>query len=68
MKSFFLTPENDFWEKTKFFSELKQSAVNDNDYENSNYLHQFLKIRNLGDMNDLYTTQDVILLYEIIGN
>ena len=35
MKSFFLTSEKDFWEKTEFFSDLKQSAVNDDDHENS---------------------------------
>ena len=57
-----------FGKKTKFFSELKQAAVNDNDYENSKYLYQTLKMRNLGDMNDLYNTQDVILLCEIIQN
>ena len=27
MNSFFIKPENTFWEKTEFFSELKQSAV-----------------------------------------
>ena len=54
-----------FGEKTEFFSELKQSAVNDEDYENSKYLYQTLKMRNLGDLNDLYNTQDVILLTEI---
>ena len=48
------------------FSELKQSAVNDEDYESSKYLYQTLKMRNLGDLNDLYNTQDVILLTEII--
>ena len=52
--------------KTEFFSELKRSAVNDEDYENSKYLYQTLKMRNLGDLNDLYNTQDVILLTEII--
>ena len=31
------------------------------------YLYETLKMRNLGDMNDLYNTQDVILLCEIIG-
>ena len=51
--------------KTEFFSDLKQSAVNDVDYENSKYLYQSLKMRNLGDMNDLYNAQDVILLCEI---
>ena len=68
MESFFLIPENEFWEKTEFFTELKQSAVDDNDYENSKYLYQTLKMRNLGDMNDLYNVQDVILLCEIIEN
>ena len=38
MDSFFQTRENKFQEKTEFFSELKQAAVNDNDYENSKYL------------------------------
>ena len=69
MESCFLTPENEFWEKkTEFFSELKESAVNDNDYENSKYLYQTLKIRNLSIMNDLYNAQDVILLCEITEN
>ena len=68
MESFFITPENNFWEKSEFFSELKQSAVNDDDYENSKYLYQTLKMRNLGDLNDLCNAQDVILLCEIIEN
>ena len=33
MESLFLTPENEFWEKTEFLSNLKQNAVNENDYE-----------------------------------
>ena len=60
MELFFIKPENDFWEKTEFFSELKQSAVNDEDYENSKYLYQTLKMRSLGDLNDLYNTQDIM--------
>ena len=36
------------------------------DYENSKYLYQTLKMRNLGDLNYLCNTQDVILLTEII--
>ena len=63
MKSFFIKPENEFWE---FFSESKQSVVNDGNYENSKYLYQTLKMGNLGDLNDLYNTQDVILLSEIV--
>ena len=60
-QSFFITPEKDFWEKTKFYSDLKQSAVNDGDYEKSKYLYHTLKVRHLGDLNDLYNVQDVIL-------
>ena len=66
MEYFFITSDQDFSEKTEFFSELKLSAVNDEDYEQSKYLYQTLKMRNLGDLNDLYNAQDVILLTEII--
>ena len=68
MQSFFITPEEDFWEKTELYSNLKQSAVNNDDYENSKYLYHALKMRHLGDWNDLYNAQDVILLSEIIEN
>ena len=66
MESFFIKPDNEFWEKRKFFSEIKLSAVDDESYENSKYLYRLLKMRNLSDLNDLYNTQDVILLTEII--
>ena len=68
MHSFFIKHKNGFWEKTEFFSKLKQSTVNDEDYENSKYLYQTLKMRNVGGLNDLYNAQDVILLCEIIEN
>ena len=42
--------------------------MNDEDYENSKYLYQTLKMRNLGDLNGLYNAQDVILLCEIVEN
>ena len=62
MESFFIRPGKDFCEKTECFSNLKLSAVSDENYENSKYLYQTLKMRNLGDLNDLYNAQDVILL------
>ena len=55
-------------EKNEFFNELKLSAVSDENYENSKYLYQTLKIRNLGDLNNLYNTQGVILLTETIDS
>ena len=68
MESFFIIPEEDFWEETEFYSELKHCAVNDDDYENSKYLYQTLKMRNLGNLNDLCNVQDVLLLCKIIEN
>ena len=61
-------PEKDFYEHTEFYSSLKQSNVSFSEYENAKYLFKILKMRNLGDMNDLYNFQDVILLCEIIEN
>ena len=55
-------------EKAEFYSDLKQKAVSDSDYESSFCLNRTLKIRNLHDMNDLYNAQDVILLCEIGEN
>ena len=66
MESFFIKPDKEFWGKTEFFSELKLSAVSSENYENSKYLYQTLKMINLGDLSDLYNTQDIILLTEII--
>ena len=69
MNSMFLTPENDvFFEKSEFYSDLKQQAVSDSDYESSVFLYRTLKMQNLGDKNDLYNVQDVILLCEIAEN
>ena len=48
MQSFFVTPEKDFWEKIEFYSDLKQSAVNDNHYENSKYLYHNIKNETFG--------------------
>ena len=69
MESLLLTPDDDnFWHKTEFNSELKMQAVDDEAYENSKFLYQNLKMRHLGDLNDLYNFQDVVLLCEILEN
>ena len=68
LNSFFQTLENEFWSKTEFYSELKQKHITDEEYEQSKFLYQTLKMRRLGDLNDLYNAQDVILLSELIEN
>ena len=65
MNSMFLSPENNvYFEKNEFYSNLKQKVESDSDYESSIFLYKTLKMQNLGDMNDLYNAQDVILFYE----
>ena len=59
-------PEKDFYDYTEFYSSLKDSNISVAAYENCKYLFKILKMRNLGDLNDLYNMQDVILLCEII--
>ena len=68
-KSLDTVPENkSFFEVSEFYSELKQSNISETEYENSKFLYQTLKMRNLSDMSDLYNFQDTCLLYEIIEN
>ena len=62
------SPEKEFYEHTEFYSGLKQANVSTSEYENCKYLFKTLKMRNLGDLNDLYNMQDTILLCEIIEN
>ena len=61
-------PERDFFEYTEFFSGLKQKNVSFTEYENCRYLYKTLKMRNLGDLNDLYNMQDTILLCKLTEN
>ena len=68
MNSFLLKPENDFWTMTEFYSELKQKHVTEEEYNESKFLYQTLEMRHLGDLNDLYNAQDVILLSELVEN
>ena len=42
--------------------------MSDSDYESSFFQYKTLKMQKLGDMNDLYNTQDAILLCEIAEN
>ena len=57
-----------FFDRTDFFSILKQQNVSNEDYKISLYLWNTSKMRNLRDMNNLRNAQDVILLSEIIEN
>ena len=63
-----IIPEKDFFEYTEFFSKLNRHNIPLEIYDDMKYLYTIFKIRNFGDMNDLYNMQDVILICEIIEN
>ena len=63
-----IVPEDDFFKHTEFHSSLKQCNISLEEYENVKFLYKKLQMRNLGDMNDLYDVQDVIILCEITEN
>ena len=63
-----IVPEDDFFKHTEFYSSLKQSNISLEEYGNVKFLYKKLRMRNLGDMNDLYNVQDAIILCEIIEN
>ena len=63
-----IVPEDDFFKHTEFHSSLKQCNISLEEYENVKFLYKKLQMRNLGDMNDLYNVQDVIILCEITEN
>ena len=68
MNSLEIKPDNDFFEYTEFYSKLNGCNIDRNIYEDMKYLFKIFKMRNLGDLNDLYNMLDVILLCEIIEN
>ena len=68
MNSLNIKPENDFFEYTEYFSSLNDKNIELDIYQDMKFLYKSIKMRNLGDMNDLYNMQDVILLCEIIEN
>ena len=64
MNSMFSTQRNDvFFETSELYSNLKQKAVSDSDYETSFFLYKTWKMWNVGD--NLYNAQDVILFCQI---
>ena len=56
------------FQEMNFFRTLKGKSVDDESYENSKQLYVLLKMRNLSDLKDLYNTQDIILLLEMMEN
>ena len=64
-RSFNLQQEEEFFQENNFYSSLKNKVVGDKEYEYVIKLHLKLKMRLIGDLNNLYNFQDTIILCEI---
>ena len=61
MNSFKRFNEDEFLDKSKFFSSLKDSEINEKEYERAVNVWKLFKIKNLGQYHDLYLKTDVLL-------
>ena len=62
MNSFKRFNENKLPDKSKFFSSLKDSSINEKEYQRAINVWKVFKIKNLGEYHDLYLKRDVLLL------
>ena len=52
-------------DKSKFFSSLKDSGVNEKEYRKAANVWEVFKIKNLGEYHDLYLKTYVMLLVDV---
>ena len=57
--------DKDFFEIHQFHSNMKDSVISDEDYNNVKKIYKLLKMSNLGELSKVYNFQDTIILYEI---
>ena len=57
--------EDKLSDKSKFFSSLKDSGVNEKEYKKAANVWKVFKIKNLGEYHDLYLETDVLLLVDV---
>ena len=65
MNSFKRFSEVELPDKSKFFSSLKDSGVNEKEYEKAVNVWEVFKMKNLGKYHDLYLKTDVLLLVDV---
>ena len=52
----------------EFYSSLKQSGINREEYERAQRVWEAFDLSNMGDYHDLYVTTDTLLLAGVFGN
>ena len=61
-----LQPENgDFFEQKDFYSTLNEKNITDEEYTEVKNFFKIMKMKTLGDLNQIYNFQDVAILCEI---
>ena len=60
-----ISPGKDFFEDYLFYSNLKDSMISLEGYQNVRKFYMLLKLLNLGELNRLYNFQDTIILCKI---
>ena len=68
IKSFKRFNEDELPDKSKFFSSLKDSEINEKEYERAINVWKLFKIKTLGQYHDLYLKADVLLLTDVFEN
>ena len=64
MNSFKRFSEDELPDKSKFFSSLRNGAVNEKEHEKAVNVWKVFKIKNIGEYHDLYLKTDVLLLVD----
>ena len=63
-----VTPEGEFFSKTKFYSTLRNTIIDDQSYGNVKRFWKTLRLEKVSDLNHIYNFQDTIILCEIFEN
>ena len=65
MNSFKKFSEDELPDKSKFFSSLRDSGVNEKGYKKPGNVWKVFEIKNLGEYHDLYLKTNVLLLVDV---
>ena len=60
-----ISPEEEFFSEHLFYSNLKDSQISTEDYENLKKFYALMKLENLGELIKIYNFQDTIIPCEI---
>ena len=60
-----ISPDKDFFELHQFYSNMKDSVLSTEEYENVKKFYMILNLSNLGELNQIQNFQDTIILCEI---